>query len=101
MVWGFFGIPDNDVAPDDLVVDAVAGTITTAWDLGEGNNTTLADQLASLLAGGLYLNIHAQQFPAGAIRGQIVPEPGSAALLSLGCAVLGGARWRARSAKRT
>ena len=39
-----FGLitPNND-ENGDLVVDPVAGTLFSAWDLSEGNNTTLAD----------------------------------------------------------
>lgn len=39
---------------------------------------------AELLAGLWYINIHSQTFTGGEIRGQVVPEPASLALLGLG-----------------
>jgi hypothetical protein len=84
IVFGFIG-PNSDTN-GDLVIDPVAGTIVSAWDLTEGNGTTLGDQLTNLFAGGLYINVHTPAFPGGEIRGQIlpVPEPGSLALLAIG-----------------
>jgi hypothetical protein len=99
VVWGFIGTPQNDTAPADVMVDAIAGTVTAAWDAGEGNGTTLTAQLAALLAGNLYLNFHTSAFSAGAIRGQIiaaVPEPGALALLAGGLASFAWRRRRAR-----
>jgi hypothetical protein len=91
--WGFFGQPDNDNNPDDLVVTpfvgAVGGTITSKWDLNEGNNgTTLFAELDFLLNELAYLNFHTVQFGGGEIRGTLVsvPEPSSVALLACGLA---------------
>lgn len=74
--WGFFGAPDNDVAPDDLVVvpfaSGVGGTFTTKWDVSEGNGgQTLTSSLPDILKGLAYLNFHTVQFAGGEIRGQI------------------------------
>jgi len=93
--WGFFGAPDNDNNPDNLVVTpfatGVGGTFTSVWDLPEGNGgTTLAAQLPNLRADLAYINFHTVQFSGGEIRGQIirVPDGGATAAL-LGLAFLG------------
>jgi len=39
---------------------------------------------AEVLAGRWYINIHSAEFSGGEIRGQVVPEPGTALLLGLG-----------------
>jgi hypothetical protein len=101
--WGFFGTPDNDVSPKQLVVTplvgAVGGTFTSIWDAPEGNgNTTLADWLPGILAGQAYLNFHTAQNPAGEIRGAIavVPEPSTYVLMATGLAAIGMAARRRR-----
>lgn len=80
VVWGFFGAPQNDNNPSDIVVtpfaSGVGGTISGKWDTPEGNNTTLAAQLANLLAGRAYINFHTRQFGGGEIRGNIALAPG-------------------------
>jgi hypothetical protein len=96
VVWGFFGAPFNDDDPNDQVVTpfttGVGGTISGKWDAPEGNNTTLADQIANLLEGRAYINFHTTQFGGGEVRGAIVPEPSTALLLGLGIAGLAGLR---------
>ncbi len=79
--------PNHDL--DDRVVNPVTGRITGVWDGTEGNGTTLSAQLANLLAGNLYFNVHTSDHAGGEIRGQvlIVPEPGTWLLGILGCAV--------------
>src|SRR5688500_11813864 len=93
--WGFFGAPDNDTSPKQLVVTPFAmglgGTFSSIWDLSEGNaGTTLTTNLPSILAGLSYINFHTVGFPGGEIRGQIqqVPEPTSLLLLGSGGAAL-------------
>ena len=50
-------------------------------------------QVAQLKAGLWYINLHSVNFPNGEIRGQFVPEPGTALLLAAG---LGGIAWVGR-----
>jgi hypothetical protein len=73
--FGFIGTPFNDTNPTDTVVtpfaNGVGGTVFSKWDLAEGNNTTLAAQLPSILAGQSYINFHTRRLPGGEIRGQI------------------------------
>lgn len=43
-----------------------------------------AADVGNLLSRGTYINIHTNAFPGGELRGQIVPTPGSLALLTAG-----------------
>ena len=68
VVFGLIA-PNHDT--DDLVIDPVAGTLDGIWENTDVN--PLSAQLATLKAGGLYLNVHTTEFPGGAIRGQVEP----------------------------
>lgn len=92
VVFGFIG-PNSDTN-GDLVIDAAAGTITSAWDANEGASTTLDDELADLFADGLYINIHTNANTDGEIRGQILPEPRAALLAWMAVATIAGLRRR-------
>lgn len=101
--WGFFGLPDNDINPDNLVITpfatGVGGTFTSIWNLPEGNGAgiTLATQLPGIRAGLSYINFHTVQFGGGEIRGQLfVPEPESLALVMTAALAAWFARRRAR-----
>lgn len=90
VVWGFFGMPFNDtLAPVTTLTPfgtGVGGTFAGTWNGPEGNNTTLADQLANLAAGRAYINFHTIQNPGGEIRGALVltPEPSTVGLMAVG-----------------
>ena len=104
VVWGFFGSPDNDNAPDQLVItpfaSGVGGTFTSIWDMNEGQGTTLTAQINNIRTGHAYINFHTGQFGGGEIRGALVPEPSTTALLSVGILAAAGAAWhRARRSK--
>ena len=103
--WGFFGTPDNDISPKQLVITAlpggaVGGTFSSTWDLTEGNlGQTLATSLPNILNNEAYINFHTTQFGGGEIRGQIVqvvPEPSTYALMATGIAGVGIAALRRR-----
>jgi hypothetical protein len=102
VVWGFFGTPFNDNNPNDMVFTpfgtGVGGTISGKWDAPEGNNTTLATQLANILNGNSYINFHTVQFGGGEIRGNIsaIPEPSTWAMMILGFAGIGYMTYRHR-----
>ncbi|MEO6078754.1 MAG: CHRD domain-containing protein [Steroidobacteraceae bacterium] len=93
VVWGFFGGPFNDNNPNNFAMtplaSGVGGTFSGIWNAPEGNNTTLAAQLANILEGRAYINFHSTQFTGGEIRGALlpVPEPGTYALMLCGALV--------------
>jgi len=65
-----FGLISPGHDPDDLVIDPVAGTLNGIWE--DTDTNPLSAQLANLKARGLYLNVHTQGHPGGAVRGQVV-----------------------------
>ncbi|HYE16246.1 MAG TPA: TIGR03118 family protein, partial [Pyrinomonadaceae bacterium] len=102
VVWGFIGLPFNDNNPNDSVVtpfaSGVGGNVRAKWDAPEGNNTTLAAQLANLREGRAYVNFHTTQFPGGEIRGNL---PRADALrTSLVAGLNGGTLTRAQVLRR-
>lgn len=95
VVWGFFGSPDTDNNPDQLILtpflSGIGGTLSSTWDLPEGANTNLVAQLPNILAGRAYINFHTVQFAGGEIRGNFaaVPEPSAWAMMLLGFGAVG------------
>ena len=70
------------------------GVSSGNYSNGAGNTTFTPAQMADLINGLYYVNIHTTFRPGGEIRGQIllVPEPGTAALVGLGIGLLAAAR---------
>jgi CHRD domain-containing protein/PEP-CTERM motif-containing protein len=63
---------------------------------------TLTAQLPNILSDHSYINFHTVQFPGGEIRGTInvVPEPSSVVLLTIGGAAGLGWVWLRRAIRR-
>ena len=87
VVFGIF----SPVHDPDRVITITSSNIqfSGAWGAAQTGGSLLADQLANLKSGNLYVNVHSTTFPGGEVRGQItaVPEPstGALALVGLGC----------------
>ena len=76
--WGFFGTPDNDNNPDNLIIipflNGVGGTISSTWDLPEGNGgTTLTAQLPGILGGSHTLTF--TLFSSAAVKFAVRSQP--------------------------
>jgi len=77
----------------------LASSYNPAFITANGGNVTTAEGIlfAGILAGQSYLNIHTANNPGGELRGQIVPEPASLALLLSGIGAAGVALRRRRT----
>lgn len=80
---GYFGTFVND----GLGVRLMLSDILFGGQQGAINSDPAQNAL-DLFAGNLYLNIHTHDFPGGQIRGQVVPEPLTLALVAAGGLVL-------------
>jgi CHRD domain-containing protein/PEP-CTERM motif-containing protein len=80
-----------------------ASTYSGGFFANPGGGTVAGAQSAfinGLLNGQVYLNIHTQNLPGGEIRGQVIPEPATVALLMTGLAGVGAAVRRRRKARQ-
>ncbi len=69
----------------ELFNTTLAASFNPAFIAANGGTTAGAEAalFAGMVLGKAYLNIHTTRFPGGEIRGFLVPEPGSLALLAL------------------
>jgi len=76
--------------PASFGTASVGATISGKWDAPEGNGTTLAVQVAHILAGRSYINFDTTPFTGAEIRGAIllVPEPAAVILLGVGILIV-------------
>ncbi len=79
--------------PGGFVTGSTSGTFTATF-----SNVSPAI-LAGLENGLGYINVHTANFPAGEIRGNLTPEPGTIALLGLGLAGLFAIRRRKKPSR--
>lgn len=81
-----------DLAPNGCDGDPGEVEITGANLQIAGNVALSVATLNAILAGEAYVNVHTEAFVSGELRGNIIPEPGTAGLLGLGLAGLAGRR---------
>jgi hypothetical protein len=79
-------------------VQVNVGAISGLASPSIGSATLSATQESQLLSGQWYLNVHSALSPGGEIRGQVnvIPEPGTLALVALGVVAIALQRRRPR-----
>jgi hypothetical protein len=92
--FGPVGVAGPIILPFTGLPSATSFTYThtfTAADLinsATSGIATFGALLGAMEAGNTYTNVHTTTFPGGEIRGQLVPEPASVALLAVGAGLL-------------
>lgn len=80
-----------EIVIDDLLFGGTQGAIVS----------DPATNLAELIAGNIYVNVHTSAFPAGEIRGDLaIPEPSTFALGAFGMLAAGAIAYRRRTSKK-
>lgn len=85
---GFPGLPATTSGSYDMTFNTLdAATWNSTYVNGPGGGTLSGTELAfkqDLDDGQMYFNLHSTAFPGGEIRGFLVPEPATVALMTLG-----------------
>ncbi len=71
VAWLYPSAPPPSLIPGRTQGILAEGTITAASLVGPLAGADLADLVATIEAGGAYVNVHTSQFPGGEIRGQL------------------------------
>ena len=97
-VFNTFGVPRGG-DDNDMTFDPVLGTVTGQWSDADASpigttpapTLTLSSQLSLLTSGEMFVMLHTNAFPSGAIGGYLrpVPEPSSMVLGAVGLLACG------------
>jgi hypothetical protein len=104
-VLNIFGVPRGGDDDDDMMFDPSAGLVTGLWENTDADSTAMpaptlpvSDVVDLLASGDVFLMLHTNGFPHGAIGGFVtqIPEPTAATLAAL-AAMAALAVWKRRS----
>ncbi len=108
-VLNVFGLPRQDDA--NMTFDVANGMVSGLWDDGDENlnppgpSVKISDVITELKAGELFVMVHTNDFPSGAIGGAIVPEPTTwtlaVAAFAIVAVLVAGRRFSRRSTATT